>query len=84
MSTQLAIMGDPHFGMRDMSKPGFWFDVAFGDELSNGALIVLSAETMSRLVEEAEVYDIKHLKGKPCQIDVQDNNTVRFVKIIKA
>lgn len=83
MAKELAIMSQPDFGMRDMSYPGFWFEVSFGETLSSGALIILSAKQMADAMQEADIYDLKSLKNHPCQVDVDDSNTVSFVKILK-
>jgi len=80
---QLAIMGEPHFGLRDMSHPAFWFDVSFGEDLGYGSLIIVNSDTFTKAVEEAAIYDIKKLEGAPCQIDVSDDNIVKFVKFLK-
>ncbi len=80
---QLAIMTAPKFGMRDMSRPGFWFTVSFGEELSSGALIILPTDEMSEIIKDhTGVYDMSKLDGAPCQIDVTDN-IVTFVKVLE-
>jgi hypothetical protein len=76
-------MSEPHFGMRDMYKPSFWFDVSFGENLSFGALIILTPEQFAKVIEEANVSDMKDLKGKPCQVEVTEDNVVSFVKVLK-
>lgn len=80
--TQLAIMSQPHFGMRDMSSPGFWFEVSFGKDLGSGALIVMNVATMVDQVMQADIYDIENLEGQPCQIRIK-SGIVKFVKILK-
>lgn len=79
---QLAIMTAPHFGMRDMYKPAFWFSVSYGENLVYGALIILSADEMTKECIAANVYDISRLEGAPCQIEVKDN-IVSFIKLLK-
>lgn len=83
MSKELAIMSEPHFGMKDMSYPAFSFSVCWGENLNYGALIILNSKEFSKVVKEADVYDMKYLKGSPCQIEVSDENVVSFVKILK-
>lgn len=85
MAKELAIMSQPDFGMRDMSYPNFWFSVSFGENLSSGALIVLSAKQMAGIMKEADIYNLKALKDHPCQIDVDGLGaaTVTFIKILK-
>lgn len=82
MSKQLAIMSEPHYGMRDFYKPAFWFEVSFGENLSYGSLIVLSGIEFSKVVEEAGVKDMKDLKDHACQIDSTDG-IVTFLKVLK-
>lgn len=79
---QLAIMSEPSFGMRDMSTPAFWFSVSFGEDLIYGALIILSREKFAKIIEDANVNDMKDLKDSPCQIDVSDDGVVSFVKVL--
>jgi hypothetical protein len=77
----LAIMGKPHVGIRDIDHAIMWFDVRFGDELSQGALIIIDWDTAKQLIETAGIVDIDTLAGKPCQIAVQDN-FVHFIKVL--
>lgn len=79
---QLAIMDKPHFGLRDVSYPVFWFSVSYGQELSCGALIVLGVKSFCKIIEDAGIVDIDNLEGAACQVNVDDRG-VRFVKIIK-
>ena len=76
-------MSEPHFGMRDMSRPGFWFEVSFGENLTYGSLIILSTDKFAKIIEDANINDMKDLKGHPCQIEVTDFNSVAFVKVLK-
>jgi hypothetical protein len=84
VTTELAIMGEVHFGMRDMSHPAFWFEVKFGENLQYGSLMIVSVEEMARHVTEADVFDVKNLKGWPCQITSEGwGGSVKFVKLLK-
>jgi hypothetical protein len=79
----LAIMSEPHFGKRDMFRPGFWFQVSWGEDLSHASLIVLGTREFSQAIEDADIEDMKNLNGHPCQIEVSDTNVVTFVKVLK-
>lgn len=80
--TQLAVMTEPKFGMRDMSRPAFWFSVSFGDSMQFSSLIVLSVESMVKVVTDANIGELKDLKNRPCQIKIDYDNTVDFVKVL--
>lgn len=82
MSKQLAIMSAPKYGMRDFEEPSFWFDVKFGENLSESALIVTNPAEMAAIIKEANTYDISQLEGSPCQIEIE-KDTVHFVRILK-
>lgn len=83
MTKQLAIMSEPHFGMRDMDYPAFWFDVRFGESLSRGALIILSIHRMTEVVMKANIRDVSDLRNHSCQVDVSDDGTVSFMKVVR-
>ncbi len=65
MSKHLAIMTKPNFGMRDMSDPAFWFSVSWGEDLGRGALIILTAEKMSKAIRAADINNLGALNNHP-------------------
>lgn len=75
-------MTKPNFGMRDMSRPAFWFSVSYGEDLQYGSLQIINTERFSKMIIDANIDNLDQLKNHPCQVEVTDKGYVEFVKIL--
>lgn len=79
MTEELAIIKGVGFGLRDAGYPVLSFETK---QEGSGALQVLNLEQTGKLIQEAEVYDIKDLEGKACIVE-KDGMMMKFKRMAK-
>ena len=77
---EMAIITNVGLGCRGEKYPMLWFIVNVVD--GSGALQTFSMKEAEKIIMDAGVYDVKDLEGKPCLV-INDDNTIRFVKVLK-
>lgn len=67
---QLAIIQEPHLGVRDYGKTALWFVVELTENHTGALQVFHDPIEVFCLIEAYGVRDIKDLKGKSCWVDV--------------
>ena len=77
---RLAIMKDVGIGVRDVGRPVMFFSTYISESVA--ALQILSLEQAYALLNQAQVYDVKDLEGKPCWVE-EGNGMIKFLEYAK-
>lgn len=80
MSEQMATINEVGVGMRDAGKPILWFTVSILD--GGAALNVFDWQEAAEIIRDYGVYEVHSLNGRPCCVEVEGYDTIRYKRAV--